>query len=176
MYLAYSGVMSLDLVAVFGDLVRLETELWNRLDSRVRAAHGLGLAPLEVMTVIHRTPGCRVLDVAHALSITVGGASKVVDRVHASGWCRRLPHPTDGRSSVLELTASGERVAADASASVAGALALYLGAGAPASELEQLSRTITRLRQHLETTSPALSASRPEPPLTATPTQPEPVR
>ena len=44
----------------------------------------------------------------NALLITVGGASKVVDKVQGAGWCRRLPNPTDGRSSLLELTESGE--------------------------------------------------------------------
>jgi DNA-binding MarR family transcriptional regulator len=146
--------MPRDLVTTFADLVRLETELWNRVEARVRAVHGLGLAPLEVMRVVHGAPGCRVLDVARALSITVGGASKVVDRVEASGWCRRLPHPRDGRSNVLQLTARGEQLLGEANTTAADALALYLGAGAPASDLEQFSRTINRLRQHLDATSP----------------------
>ncbi len=146
---------------MFGALVRLETELWNRLEARVRAEHGVGLAPLEVMNVVHRRPGCRVLDVARALSITVGGASKVVDRVEASGWCRRVPHPRDGRSNVLELTERGQLVLAEANATVAEALDLYLGAGAPASDLEHFSHTIARLRRHLEATSPVLVAAPP---------------
>ena len=80
-------------------LVRLETDLWNRVDARVQQAHGFPLAWMEIMHLISTTPGCRVLDVAEALFITVGGASKVVDKVEGAGWCRRLPNPNDGRSN-----------------------------------------------------------------------------
>ena len=102
--------MAIDLPALFGDLVRLETDLWNRVDARIDEEHGFPLAWMEVMHVVSTTPGCRVLDVAEALFITVGGASKVVDKVEGAGWCRRLPNPNDGRSNLLELTASGRRV------------------------------------------------------------------
>jgi DNA-binding MarR family transcriptional regulator len=39
--------------------------------------------------------------------ITVGGASKVVDKVEAAGLCRRNPNPTDGRSNLIQLTEPG---------------------------------------------------------------------
>ena len=56
--------------------------MWNRLEARVHQAHGVPLAWLEIMQVVDVNEGvCRVLDIARALSITVGGASKVVDRL-----------------------------------------------------------------------------------------------
>jgi DNA-binding MarR family transcriptional regulator len=54
--------------------------------------------------------GCRVLDLAEEFRITVGGISKVVDRIEAAGYCRRRANPGDHRSSIVELTASGRRV------------------------------------------------------------------
>src|SRR6476660_1464122 len=102
--------VSVDLVTLFGDLVRLETDLWNRVDARVQQAHGFPLAWMEVMHLIGTTPGCRVLDVAEALFITVGGASKIVDKIEGAGWCHRVPNPHDGRSSLLKLPVSGRRV------------------------------------------------------------------
>ena len=42
----------------FGDLVRLETELWNRVEARVQHAHGLPLAWLEIMHVVSATGDC----------------------------------------------------------------------------------------------------------------------
>jgi MarR family transcriptional regulator, organic hydroperoxide resistance regulator len=146
-----------DLVGLFRDLVRLETDLWNRVDARVHREHGLPLAWLEVMQVVNATPGCRVLDVADALFITVGGASKVVDKVQAGGWCRRLPNPSDGRSSLIELTESGEGLLEAANVTFEEALAAYLGAAAPTGELARLSNTLGRLRRHLITTDPAHS-------------------
>jgi MarR family transcriptional regulator, organic hydroperoxide resistance regulator len=143
--------VEIDLIRLFRDLVRLETDLWNRVDARVHREHGLPLAWLEVMQVVITTPGCRVLDVAEALFITVGGASKVVDKVQAGGWCRRLPNPNDGRSSLIELTASGEGLLAAATVTFDQALEAYLGAAAPTEELTGLSDTLRRLRQHLIT-------------------------
>lgn len=149
--------MKVDVVGLFRDLVRLETELWNRVDARVHREHGLPLAWLEVMQVVSTTPGCRVLDVSEALFITVGGASKVVDKVQAGGWCRRLPNPSDGRSSLIELTESGESLLEAANVTFENALAAYLRAAASTGELTQLSNTLGRLRRHLITTDPAHS-------------------
>jgi DNA-binding MarR family transcriptional regulator len=42
----------------------------------------------------------------HPTSIT-----NAVDRLEAAGLVRRLPHPTDGRSSLIELTNEGRRLA-----------------------------------------------------------------
>src|SRR5687768_17770355 len=112
------AAVEVDVVGLFRDLVRLETELWNRVDARVHREHGLPLAWLEVMQVVSTTPNCRVLDVSDALFITVGGASKVVDKVQAGGWCRRLPNPSDGRSSLIELTDSDESMLESADVTV----------------------------------------------------------
>ena len=148
----YGAAVEVDHVGLFRDLVRLETDLWNRVDARVHREHGLPLAWLEVMQVVSTTPGCRVLDVANALSITVGGASKVIDKVQGAGWCRRLPNPTDGRSNLLQLTESGDGVLKAANVTFEDALAAYLGAAASTGELTRLSDTLGRLRRHLITT------------------------
>jgi DNA-binding MarR family transcriptional regulator len=89
-----------------------------------------GPVAVVVMQVVRTTPGCRVLDIAEALFITVGGASKVADKVQAGGWCRRLPNPSDGRSSPIELTESGESLLEAANVTFEDALKVYLGAAA----------------------------------------------
>ncbi len=66
-----------ELTALFRELVRLEIELWDAVEDRVRAEHAMALGSYEVLSVIAREPGCRVHDVAAELSITVGGTSKV---------------------------------------------------------------------------------------------------
>jgi MarR family transcriptional regulator, organic hydroperoxide resistance regulator len=158
--LGYGVAVDVDLVGLFRDLVRLETELWNRIDARIQRAHDLPLAWLEIMQVVDATDDCRVLDIARALSITVGGASKVVDKVEAAGWCRRQPNPTDGRSNLIELTEPGEGLLEAANVTLTAAVAAYVGAGASAGELAQLSVTLRRLRQHLMTPDRADAAAR----------------
>jgi DNA-binding MarR family transcriptional regulator len=103
-----------DLRDVFDDLVRFETVLWNTVDARLQRDCGVTLSSLNVMMIIAATPSCRVLDIANALSITIGGTSQAVDRLEAAGRCARHPNPADRRSSVLELTAAGQELLATA--------------------------------------------------------------
>jgi MarR family transcriptional regulator, organic hydroperoxide resistance regulator len=139
--------VEVELVGLFRDLVRLETELWNRIEVTVQQAHGMPLAWLEIMQVVAATEGCRVLDIARALSITVGGASKVVDKVEAAGLCQRNPSPTDGRSNLIQLTEPGVDLLAAADVTFSAALTTLVSAAEPADELTQMSSTVRRLRQ-----------------------------
>jgi MarR family transcriptional regulator, organic hydroperoxide resistance regulator len=135
-----------DLKRLFSELVRLETELWGAVERRLRADHGLPLPNFEFMQVIARTPDCRVQDIATELSITVGGTSKIVDRIEAAGQCARRANPDDRRSSIVELTPAGKRMLAKASASVEDELRRRLGPALSDRSSAQLTRTLTRLR------------------------------
>jgi DNA-binding MarR family transcriptional regulator len=139
----------LDLSDLFSDLVRYETELWNSVDARLRAVHDLPLARFESMQIIDRTPRCRVIDIAGSLSITVGGTSKLVDRIEASGLCRRLPDPTDGRSSFIELTADGKEMLAHATQTYRAALDAAFGPTVSDTSLTSFADTLRQLRQSL---------------------------
>lgn len=99
---------------LFHDLIRFETELWNAVDERLQAEVGLPLSWFEPMAMIDQSEICRVNDIADELSITVGGTSKLVDRLETAGLCVRRPNPGDRRSSLLSLTPLGERRLADA--------------------------------------------------------------
>jgi DNA-binding MarR family transcriptional regulator len=135
-----------DLRWLFNDLIRLEIELWNAADARLKSEFGLPLAHFEPMSVIDRIPGCRVYDIANELGITTGGTSKLVDRIEASGYCRRLPNPDDRRSSLLELTKEGRRLLAKAGAALDDELQRRLGSVLPERTLRQFASTLTRLR------------------------------
>jgi len=138
-----------DLASLFSDLIRLEAELWGLVEARLRRDHDLALSWFEPMQVIDRTPGCRVLDIAEALSITIGGTSKLVDRVENAGWCERSPNPDDGRSSTIELTRAGRRLLAAARHAYADELDTRLSAAVPASELQRFAVTVHKLRAHI---------------------------
>jgi DNA-binding MarR family transcriptional regulator len=135
-----------DLASVFNDLVRLEIELWNAVDARLKNDFDLPLTHFEPMSVIDRVPGCRVYDIATELIITTGGASKLVDRIEASGYCRRLPNPADRRSSLVKLTPQGESLLAEARIVVDEELQLRLGNVLPERTLRQFAGTLSRLR------------------------------
>lgn len=147
-----------DLQPLFSDLVRLETELWNAVEARLRVEHGITLPFYEFLRVIARTPGCRVHDIAAELTITVGGTSKIVDRIEAAGYCARQANPGDRRSSLLFLTPAGKRLLPRASATVDRELQARLGAALTERSLAQLAKTLARLRSGLPAEAPGKSA------------------
>lgn len=98
-----------DLKLLFDSVIRLETELWNGVDATLRSACDLPMTWLDILRLLDRTGGCRVQDMAREFAITVGGASKVADRVEAAGYCARRANPDDRRSSIVELTPAGRR-------------------------------------------------------------------
>jgi MarR family transcriptional regulator, organic hydroperoxide resistance regulator len=135
-----------DLKQMFSDLIRFETELWNAIDARLRAEHGLPLHKFEPMQIIASRPNCRVYDIAGALSLTTGGVSKLVDAIEASGHCKRRPNPDDRRSSIIELTPAGKKALAQATKTFERELDLRLRSSVPARTLEQFSSSIRALR------------------------------
>ena len=135
-----------DLRRLFNDIVRFEIELWNALDLRLRTEFDLPLTHFEPMSVIDRLPRCRVYDIARELGITTGGTSKLVDRIEANGYCRRLPNPADRRSSLLQLTEAGRRLFTEAGTAFDDELERRLGTAVPERTLRQFAATLTRLR------------------------------
>lgn len=98
-----------DVTAIYDDLVRFETILWGAVDARLRRDCDLRLTWFEIMQLLHRNPVARTQDIANEFSITVGGVSKVIDRMVDADYCRRSPNPADGRSALISLTAEGTR-------------------------------------------------------------------
>ena len=135
-----------DLRLLFSQLVRLKTELWNAVEGRLRADFGVSLPVFEFLQVISRTLDCRVQDIAAELSITVGGTSKIVDRIEASGYCARSANPGDRRSSIISLTPAGKRLLPKLAAAVDDELRRKLGTSLADRSLVQLTRTLTKLR------------------------------
>jgi DNA-binding MarR family transcriptional regulator len=101
------------------------------------------------MQVMNHVPGCRVADIAQALSITVGGVSKLVDRIEHAGWCGRAPNPDDARSSILHLTGAGRRLLDDAQESFEDELELSLGGTLRPAQLASLATAVRAIRHGL---------------------------
>lgn len=110
------------------DLVRLQISLWDRVDGRLKTDHDLSLPFFEVLHAVAAAPatGLRVGDLARDLRITVGGASKLVDRVERAGLIARRPDPEDRRAQRLVLTGAGRDILAAARSSYAAELAATL--------------------------------------------------
>ena len=139
-----------DLTSLFTDLVRLETRLYNVLDARLKAEHGLPLGQFEFMRYLAQYGVARVYDLAHETAITVGATSKAVDRLEAAGRCRRTANPHDRRSSLVTLTPEGERILAEARPTVEADLQTWVGSVLPERSLEELATMLSMLRQRAE--------------------------
>ena len=131
---------------LFSTLTRLETELWDAVDARLRQECGLPLGRFEPMIVVSSLGTCRVFDIASALAITVGGASKLVDRVEAAGYCSRKMNPGDRRSSLLDLTEEGKAVVARGRAVIEAELDGWFTPALSPTETTTLLDLLTRLR------------------------------
>lgn len=136
----------MQLRTVFDDLVRFETELWNAADARLLRETGISLGVLNVLLVVDATEACRVNDIAEKLSITVGGASQAVDRIVKQGLCERSQHPTDRRSSIVELTPAGTDALGRGGPVFDAELALWLGAVVPDAAFATFAATLSSLR------------------------------
>lgn len=92
----------------FEVLVRYEVRLWDAVDDALRSRGLVSAAQLQALTIIGRHGGAgRVQEVSAEIGITVGAASKLVDRLERDGLVGRHPNPADRRSSLVELTPTG---------------------------------------------------------------------
>lgn len=139
-----------NIAKLFNELIRFETELWDTVDVSLRKSHNLPLSWFEPMQVIDQVTSCRVGDIVSALSITVGGASKLIDRIEAAGFCQRITDARDGRSSIIELTTKGKAMLADANKTFIKTLDLSIGLHASDATLKQFISTIQDLRAGLK--------------------------
>ncbi|MEU8817319.1 MarR family winged helix-turn-helix transcriptional regulator [Actinoplanes sp. NPDC048796] len=134
------------------DLVRLEVVLWDHVDSRLKQAHGLSLAGFETLWVLQDGEPARVGDLARELRITMGGASKLADRVGAAGLIERTADPGDRRATRIALTAEGRAMLTAATGTYDAAVAELLDGVVSDHELSVTHDVITRL---LASTRPA---------------------
>lgn len=140
-----SATVAPDARATFSRLVRTQTRLWNAVDARVRAEHGVPLTQVMALRTIATTEACRVGDLVDTLHITVGGASKVVDRLVTAGLVSRTANERDRRSPVLATTASGQLLLAASAPTIDEVLHDELAAHVSAEDLATLDRILAQL-------------------------------
>ena len=132
---------------MFTELVRLEIELWNGLNTRLESEAGVSLSRFQALAAIRTSGGAaRVQDISAEMSITVGATSKLIDRLERDGLAVRSAHPHDRRSSIVALTDGGAEVLAAADDAAESHLRTVLGAALPADRTELLLGQLALLR------------------------------
>jgi DNA-binding MarR family transcriptional regulator len=90
----------------------------------------MSMTALGTLSTLSARP-LRVSALAEREGTTQPGMTALVNRLAASGYVRRIADPTDGRATLVQLTAAGERTLADRRATRASALRDHLQALPP---------------------------------------------
>ena len=111
--------MTTDASSLFTALVSAELRVWNALDAALRdAGNTLSLGRFLVLRAVRDTPACRIQEVAASQGITLGAASRLVERLHRDGLLHRTPCEHDRRATILTVTDTGMTHLASAEAIV----------------------------------------------------------
>ena len=94
--------------SLFTALIHTEMGAWNAVESALSEAdNALTLGRLLVLRTVRDTPACRIQEVAASQGITLGAASRLVDRLHRDGLLHRTPCEHDRRAIILTVTEEG---------------------------------------------------------------------
>ena len=94
--------------SLFTALINTEMGAWNAVESALsEARNALTLGRFLVLRTVHNTPACRIQEVAASQGITLGAASRLVDRLHRDGLVHRTPCEHDRRATILTVTEQG---------------------------------------------------------------------
>jgi DNA-binding MarR family transcriptional regulator len=135
-------------VPVIRELARCFQAFQRVSDANIRR---LGLTPpqFDVVVTLGNTPGLSFKELGNRTLITKGTLTGVVDRLAARGLVERLACPDDGRSTLVRLTAPGEKVFREVFEPHLAYLAPAFES-IPAGERKQLETRLRQLREALE--------------------------
>ena len=132
-------------MAAATSVMRAQQIVLGRVDA---VLHDLSLtfARYEVLVLLHfsRRGALPMGKMGERLMIHPTSVTNLVDRLEEAGLVRRLPHPSDGRTTLVELTASGRSLVEEATRRVT---AVDLGlSGLASEELETLTALLRKVR------------------------------
>jgi DNA-binding MarR family transcriptional regulator len=104
-------------MAVYTAILRSYQLLSDQVHDVMRG-HDLTFARYEVLTWLATDPdSARTLSwISKTLRIPPATVTDIIDRLEDEKLVRRVPHPSDARTTLAEITARGRRVAMDATA------------------------------------------------------------
>ena len=134
-----------DAMAAATSIMRAQQVVLAAVDGALRP-FGLTFARYEglVLLLYSRRGVLPLGKMGPRLMIHPTSVTNIIDRLEQQGLVRRLPHPTDGRTTLAEITDEGRRLAKRATRAV-NEVAFGLG-GLSQSDLRQLMSIITKLR------------------------------
>ena len=134
-------------IEAFVRLVRGSVAVTRRLSAQLSADHGLSLNEYEALLLLARAPESRMrrIDVANGLTLTAGGATRLLDGLERDRFVAREQCSADRRVSYAVLTRAGRDKLRESSKSHTRQIRELLGAHYDDDELRQLAALLDRL-------------------------------
>lgn len=106
-------------MAAVTSIMRVQQILQSAVDSALRP-HGLTFARYEALVLLTfaRRGSLPMRVMGERLQLHPTSVTNIVDRLEADGLVKRIPHPTDRRTTLAEITESGRERRAAATAAV----------------------------------------------------------
>jgi DNA-binding MarR family transcriptional regulator len=133
-------------MAAVTSVMRVQQILLSAVDGALRP-HGLTFARYEALVLLtfSRTGRLPMRVMGERLQLHPTSVTNIVDRLQADGLVRRIPHPTDRRATLVEITERGSALLEDATKSVT---AIEFGmSGLSAEQESQLTELLGKVRR-----------------------------
>lgn len=127
-------------------IMRTQQILLSRIEA-VLKHFGLTFARYELLTLLSftRSGALPMAKASARLQVHPTSVTNAVDRLEVAGLVRRVSHPTDGRTTLVEITATGRQTVLSATTELN--TAVFTDSGFSPSELDELNATLGRYRK-----------------------------
>jgi DNA-binding MarR family transcriptional regulator len=133
-------------MAAVTSIMRVQQILLSAVDGALRP-HGLTFARYEALVLLtfSRTGRLPMRVMGERLQLHPTSVTNIVDRLQADGLVRRIPHPTDRRATLVEITEEGSAQTERATTAVT---AIGFGlTGLDGTEQDQLTALLGKVRR-----------------------------
>ena len=143
---AHGWTKAADGMAAVTSVFRAQQIYLARIDAVLRPL-GLTFARYEVLMLLmfSRAGALPLSKVGARLQVHPTSVTNTVDRLEAQGLVRRVPHPTDRRTTLAEITDAGREVVAQATVELNHKV--FAATGLTQTDLSDLFRLLRKLRR-----------------------------
>jgi DNA-binding MarR family transcriptional regulator len=132
-------------MAMVTSIMRAHQVLFGRVDRALDGQnHSFSRYEVLMLLLFSRRGSLPLGKVGARLQVHPASVTNVVNRLESDGLLRRLPHPSDGRTTLAEITTEGRRLAHRATDALN--TSVFEGTGLTARQLDQLFGLLRRLR------------------------------
>ncbi|ALG27717.1 MarR family winged helix-turn-helix transcriptional regulator [Glutamicibacter halophytocola] len=110
-WISHGWTAQADSMAAITAVMRTASIFLQRADAILKP-HGLTFARFEVLALLgfSKRGSLPMSQASDLLQVHATSLTNSVDRLESTGLVRRIAHPTDGRTRLLELTTQGQKV------------------------------------------------------------------